>query len=131
MAKQIIDQTRQYIEGSGITDALIGRFVSTGTGTGQGDFATDFPVRISAPGAGDTPSALAGVLLTRTTQGAEVGTKGLFKVAKVSTLSTITIGHGVATVNAAGEILTATATGHGDVKLVEGDDVWIEINLPV
>ena len=131
MAKQIIESTRQYIP-DGVDKSDIGTFVIPGTTTGQAPYPTDFPIRCIPPGSStNTPAHLAGVLLEVTTQGARVGTKGVFKVKKAASLTTaVPIGSGVLTVNTSGEIATVGATGHGEVKLVSGDDIYIDINLP-
>ena len=130
MAKQVIETTRQYLPGTGITKARLGTFVATGAVVANPDLATDFPISCVPPADNGVPNTLAGVLLAITGQGCRVGRRGIYKVKKLSTL-TVSVGDGVLTVGDDGEIKTAGPAGHGEILKVEGDDVWIDINFPL
>ena len=132
MAKQIIgaaDGTIQAVAGTGVGKAQIGRFVKFDSTAATPALPIDYPVSAILPTSGDGPAELAGVLLEVTTQGLRLGQKGVYRIRKASSLTGV-VGQGIATVNAAGEVLTTTDAGHGLVLLVDGDWLYIQINLP-
>ena len=135
MAKQIIKDTRQAIPGTGVTRAAANTgLLVTFSHNAAPPQPVDFPIEADIT-TGAT-SIIQGVFLDyHSTASAEIGTKGVFRIAAASTPATGHVGRGI--LAAANGEATQTAKAQGNIATgtivdidIANEFYYVDLNLP-